>query len=531
MNHSFRKYFAAALLLALPLAFASCEGALDDIFGEWDKPSANTNTDPNTESVHSKQYLVYSYSTALDSAWTDIPANATVWTSDITESDLAAGTYVVAGADLKCAVQLVLKGEVNIILKDNCKLTVEKGIVYDVTNNVGSLNIYAQGISSKMGQLVVNNDTPDANDEATAVFAKSLEIHGGLVNATGDTGATPATNHGKALEGGTSFKVFNGKIVALGTGHGIATAAGDMFIYGGDIDAKSSSTTGAQAIYCYGDLAIAGGIVNAAPASAAATTRVSGITLPLTKTLTISGGTVTAKGSINNIGISADIINITGGTTKAYSGAGGRAAIKAVTSMKIEGSETQVTAIGANDDGINRSSLGIDSPLSITINGGTVNVTGGNGGAAQHNGAPAVFCTDGSNPGVLKVTGGTLIATGGNGSGGDDTYYIGGFGGIGICAAPIDFSGGTVIATGGNGGNGNTTVGSLGAGGDGGYGIECNGNMSVNASASVTATGGNGGNVKSGFSFVGQAGTGLRITGTLTGTITEINGTNGTSSL
>lgn len=40
MKHSFCKYFAAALLLALPLAFASCEGSLDDIFGEWDKPSS-----------------------------------------------------------------------------------------------------------------------------------------------------------------------------------------------------------------------------------------------------------------------------------------------------------------------------------------------------------------------------------------------------------------------------------------------------------------------------------------------------------
>jgi hypothetical protein len=38
MNYSFRKYFAAALLLALPLAFTSCDGALDDIFGEWSRP-------------------------------------------------------------------------------------------------------------------------------------------------------------------------------------------------------------------------------------------------------------------------------------------------------------------------------------------------------------------------------------------------------------------------------------------------------------------------------------------------------------
>ena len=526
-------YLGGAILLALPLFLTSCEGTLDDVFGEWSRPTgnnSNTDSDKDKEKEHSNQYLVYSYSTALDSVWTDIPSNATVWTSDLTEFELAAGTYVVAGADIKCAGQLVLKGDVNIILKDKCKLTVKDGITYDTT---GSLKVYGQGISSSMGQLIVNNDTPTGPvdyTETNSIIAQTIEIHGGLVDARTETGAASDLG-GHGILASSNLKIFNGKIIALGTKReGIVTDPCDMFIYGGDIDAKSTSTTGSPCINCQGNLTISGGIVNAAPASAAAT-GVTGIYLPSTKTLTISGGKVTATGSVNMEGIYADIINITGGTVSAYNGAGGSGAIKAETSIKIEGSETQVTATGANDDGTNRSSAGIET-LSLTINGGTVTVTGGNGGAFFDNGAPAVWCIDGSNPGPLKVTGGTLIATGGNGSDGDATNNNGGKGWMGISAAPIDFAGGTVIATGGKGGNGYTTIGSEGDGGTGGAGIDCKGDIEVNASASVTAIGGNGGNVLTGSSRTpGDGGAALIKTGTLTGTLTETNGTIGSKSL
>lgn len=71
MKYSLKSVLAAAMLLTTTLVFTSCEGALDNIFGEWDKPSANTNTNTDSTPVvdHSKEYLVYSYSIALDSVY------------------------------------------------------------------------------------------------------------------------------------------------------------------------------------------------------------------------------------------------------------------------------------------------------------------------------------------------------------------------------------------------------------------------------------------------------------------------------
>ena len=72
MKHSIKpKLFGGILLFALSICLSSCNGTLDDIFGEWDKPSANTNTNTDSTPVvdHSKEYLVYSYSIALDSVY------------------------------------------------------------------------------------------------------------------------------------------------------------------------------------------------------------------------------------------------------------------------------------------------------------------------------------------------------------------------------------------------------------------------------------------------------------------------------
>ncbi len=40
MKYSLKSILAAGLLLTMTLGFASCEGALDDIFGEWDRPAS-----------------------------------------------------------------------------------------------------------------------------------------------------------------------------------------------------------------------------------------------------------------------------------------------------------------------------------------------------------------------------------------------------------------------------------------------------------------------------------------------------------
>jgi hypothetical protein len=39
MKQFIRKFFAAAMLLSMTFAFSSCEGSLDDVFGQWDNPA------------------------------------------------------------------------------------------------------------------------------------------------------------------------------------------------------------------------------------------------------------------------------------------------------------------------------------------------------------------------------------------------------------------------------------------------------------------------------------------------------------
>ena len=58
MKLSFKHLLSAALLMAMPLTFTSCEGALDDIFGEWSRPGSE---DPYVLSAALKEGALVSY--------------------------------------------------------------------------------------------------------------------------------------------------------------------------------------------------------------------------------------------------------------------------------------------------------------------------------------------------------------------------------------------------------------------------------------------------------------------------------------
>lgn len=377
MKQSIKLLLGGAFLLSLPMFLTSCE----DILGEWSKPTPVnvivTPDDGGTED-HSNQYI--KYTSATDSSYVNIEG-ATEWTGTVTPGDVAAGTYVVSGT-ATCAGQLVLKGEVNIILKDGAKLTVDDGITYDMTNNVGSLNIFGQGISSNMGQLIVNNNTPvdfGGGTEASAIVAKGLSIHGGKVNATADTGGTAADLGGKGLEISGNIYIYNGLITATATQSqmGIiysAAANGSINILGGEVYAYSP---GGQGISTSNN----GDILN------------------------ISGGKVTAKDtSKGGEGINCDIINITGGTVIAENGPGGNAAIQCASTLTISGADTKVTATGGDGNGtMPNASYGI-SATSVKISGGDVKATAG----AADSGGDGGIGVDAS----VQVTAGKLLATG-----------------------------------------------------------------------------------------------------------------------
>ena len=356
------KTILAALVLATPLALTSCEGTLDDIFGEWSRPSGNTDSTPAAD--HSKQYLVYSYSTALDSTWTDIPSNATVWTGTVTADNVAAGTYVVEGT-ATCANQLVLMGEVNLILKDGAKLTVDNGITYDRTGDAGSLNIYGQGISSSMGQLVVNNNTPfdplGYGNVTSAIFVKALSIHGCKIETTGDTGNTGTAGEGiviPTVTGAGDITIYNGNIKAVGAAcaTGIANlGTRNVNIYGGYVDAKGAAANGTMnmiggdGIQCAGNLTIKGDAIIKAYGGAYDSPKSGGYGIKLDGTLTISDN--------------ADVY--------AEAGKDATAAIEAGLDLSFSGKKLVTESIG-NSAGLETESLGAGS---ITISAGLLKIT------------------------------------------------------------------------------------------------------------------------------------------------------------
>lgn len=176
------------------------------------------------------------YTSATDSSYVDVlTTNATIWTGEVPPGNLTAGTYIVEGT-ATCTGSLFLKGEVNLILLNGSKLTVDGRI-----NAVSTpLNIYGQGISSSMGQLIVNSSS---GNSAIKVNDNDLTIHGGKVvaNAMGNGG------HGIFTYGG-SFTLYNGVLDASSNDVGIGlysspTIANPINIYNGTVTARGSNAT------------------------------------------------------------------------------------------------------------------------------------------------------------------------------------------------------------------------------------------------------------------------------------------------
>lgn len=177
------------------------------------------------------------YTSATDSSYVDVlTTNATIWTGEVTPGNLTAGTYIVEGT-ATCDGKLTLLGEVNLILTNGSKLTVDDGI--STGSDYTSLNIYGQGISSSMGQLIVNNNS---TIDQTAIRVNGLTIHGGKVVAN----ATQHGGNGIFINGG--FTLYNGVLDASSNDVGIGiysnpSSANSINIYNGTVTARGSNAT------------------------------------------------------------------------------------------------------------------------------------------------------------------------------------------------------------------------------------------------------------------------------------------------
>ncbi len=231
-----------ALLLSAPL-FTSCQ----DILGEWDRPTPASGGSGGSSAAEGT-YIVYTAPGTSSSV--AIPSTATAW--NFTSGNVPAGTYYVEGSFTSTGA-LALLGDVNLILKDGATLTIQNGIAgWDDPDTPAdltySLNVYAQSAGTSMGKLIVNNDTPVSN-EAYAIRVKSMTVHGGQIDATGNTSNAAAT-YGVAFEVKEKLTVYDGVVnmTAEGTNKACYTWGGGtdaLEFYDGTIKAIGGDGTNA----------------------------------------------------------------------------------------------------------------------------------------------------------------------------------------------------------------------------------------------------------------------------------------------
>ena len=216
--------------------------------------------------------------------------NTTTWNEN-------AGWYMVNG-DVEIDSRVTVKGDVHLILADECVLTINGGIqVQDNDKNIengspNSLTIYAQSSESNMGRLTANGNSWSAgiggDFEGTG---GTIIINGGTVSATGDRGAA-GIGGGKWGKGGT-ITINGGTVDAHGGREGGVGGAG--------IGGSSSIGDG-------GNITINGGIITATGGGDGAGIGggYSGSSGGAGGTITITGGTVNATGGKWGAGIGGD---------------------------------------------------------------------------------------------------------------------------------------------------------------------------------------------------------------------------------
>ena len=293
-----KNILAAAALLALPIAFTSCE----DILGHWEKPVPATpvaTTEEPAVVAAADQYLEWS-TTDNKLVAQDIPAGYFSMTDGTTTWN---GNYIVE-SNVTIGSNVNISGDVNIILKDGYTLTV-KGRV----NGEYKLCIFAQNSdASAAGKLVI---TPTAGSGSSALSVSELQIHGGDITATGHENSSGAGDDGLKTTG--KMFIYAGKVTATGGAHtGGSTSGGigincngvECHIYKAEVSATggktNSSGSGGYGIACGGSssdpaLTIDGGTVTAKAGDA------TGATAGIYSTkLTVNSGKLLTQGNLSS---------------------------------------------------------------------------------------------------------------------------------------------------------------------------------------------------------------------------------------
>jgi hypothetical protein len=178
---------------------------------------------------------------------------------------LSSGYYVVRGKVSRGTIELTGGHTIHLILCDGAKLTANF-IHMENGDEQGkdSLFIYSQSYGNKMGRLRVEDSDGDYNagigtdytQKKSEPSAGTLIIHGGDIYARGGTNAA-AIGGGRGGKGGNVY-VYGGKVEAHGDDGSGANSGGGAGIGGGNLAPGGSTWVYGGEVYAYGGQDAAG---------------------------------------------------------------------------------------------------------------------------------------------------------------------------------------------------------------------------------------------------------------------------------
>ena len=297
MKQLFKLIMGGMLLMAMPLMMTSCEGALDDIFGEWSRPGTVTSislTSTTLTLVVGEADVTLSFTlkpdNAIDKTVTWSSDNTAVATVDATGRvhAVAVGTATITAKagdkTASCTVtvtEVYAANEYNEASWNGTKVVFTKHSAMSVTAVANSdANVtWDAGWYTVSGEVTITGTvTLGADTHLILCDGAKLTINGCLYGSdmyklhiygqANQTGQLVVNSTIDAIFGITTLEVHSSKVTATSSHDGDAGLynIGTFNVYGGSIDAESTTTgTGGYGISLKdnGSMNIYGGDVKA----------------------------------------------------------------------------------------------------------------------------------------------------------------------------------------------------------------------------------------------------------------------------
>lgn len=217
MKRIFSKLLGGALLFGLTVSLTSCDPYLDDILGEWSRPTPNPVTPSGGGGTATETSI------SIDATLSIIVGNADV---TLTATVDPAGTAVTWSSDNTAAATVDETGKVHAVAAGTAKITAKAGDKEAVCNvTVIAYTMAANATSIDKGKLICT----DGHIHANGVDAECTKDRVALICYVGNDAETSTTyKHGLALalkDASTNASWCSTSANCLGTQYDDATAA------------------------------------------------------------------------------------------------------------------------------------------------------------------------------------------------------------------------------------------------------------------------------------------------------------------